>query len=271
MAAYFLDTSGLVKRYVAEIGTAWVTSIMAPAAGNLLHVSRLTGVEVVSALARRARARSLSAAHAAAAKARFQADFTTRFHIVGITVALVKQAMALAEAHGLRGYDAVQLAAALQAQGRYFAMLSGPLPDVIRRPLLIGPESMHPTRKHGWSNRGTDMLSGPAYPWPHDTSRTGPESMAPGEDDCVISLVAGKSSGQSLLLLTFIHPANITTPHANRTANRLVQRRSALRACPINSRRPLAFERAVAAAIAVGQSNFEARRSLIASPCLTRS
>jgi predicted nucleic acid-binding protein len=121
MAAYFLDTSGLVQRYVAEIGTAWVTSIMAPAAGNLLHVSRLTGVEVVSALARRARARSLSAAHAAAAKARFQADFTTRFHIVGITVALVKQAMALAEAHGLRGYDAVQLAAALQAQRRCFA------------------------------------------------------------------------------------------------------------------------------------------------------
>jgi hypothetical protein len=59
-------------------------------------------------------------------------------------------------------------------------MLSGPFPDVIRRPLLIVTESIHPTRKQGWSNRGADMLSGPTYPWPHDTSRTGPESTAPG-------------------------------------------------------------------------------------------
>jgi len=115
---YYFDTSGLVKRYVAEIGTAWVTGIAAPAAGNLLYVARLTGVEVVSAIARRARSGSLSAAHAAAALVRFHADFKSRFHITGITVALVKQAMRLAEAHLLRGYDAVQLAAALQVHKR---------------------------------------------------------------------------------------------------------------------------------------------------------
>ncbi len=122
MPAYYFDTSGLVKRYVAEIGTAWVTGIMAPAAGNLLHVARLTGVEVVSAIARRARGGSLSAAHAASALTRFRADFRTRFQIVGIRVALVKQAMRLAETHFLRGYDAVQLAAALQIHRRCLAL-----------------------------------------------------------------------------------------------------------------------------------------------------
>ncbi len=54
MAVYFLDTSALVKRYVAETGTVWVTSLMVPAAGNLLYLARLTAVEVVSALVRRA-------------------------------------------------------------------------------------------------------------------------------------------------------------------------------------------------------------------------
>ncbi len=108
MPAYYLDSSALVKRYVAEIGTAWVTGLMDPAAGNLLYIARLTGVEVVSALARRLRSGSLSAVHAAAALTLFRADFRTRFHIVAIRAGLVNQAMRLAERHFLRAYDAVQ-------------------------------------------------------------------------------------------------------------------------------------------------------------------
>jgi predicted nucleic acid-binding protein len=79
-------------------------------------------VEVVSAIARRARSGSLSVAHAATALTRFRADFRTRFHISGITVALVNQAMRLAESRFLRGYDAVQLSAALQIHRRYLAL-----------------------------------------------------------------------------------------------------------------------------------------------------
>jgi uncharacterized protein len=113
LPAYFFDSSALVKCYIAEIGTVWVTSLMDPAARNRLHVARVTAVEVVSAIARRARSGSLSAAHAAAALALFRVDFRTRFHIVGIRAALVNQAMRLTERHFLRAYDAVQLAAAL--------------------------------------------------------------------------------------------------------------------------------------------------------------
>lgn len=122
MASYFFDSSGVVKRYVAEIGTAWVSGIMRPCSRNLLHLARLTGVEVVSAIVRRTRSGSLSATHGATALARFRADFNTRFQIVGIMAALVKQAMTLAETHHLWGYDAVQLAAALQVHKRCRAL-----------------------------------------------------------------------------------------------------------------------------------------------------
>lgn len=118
MPAYYFDSSALVKRYVAEIGTAWIAGLMDPAAGNLLHVARLTGVEVVSALARRLRGGSLSPVHAAAALTLFRSDLRTRFLIVGIRTVLVNQAMRLAERHFLRAYDAVQLAAALQVHRR---------------------------------------------------------------------------------------------------------------------------------------------------------
>ena len=113
MAAHFFDSSGLVKGYVNETGSAWVAGILNPAAGNVIHVARITAVEVVSAIARRQRQGSLSAAAAAGMLADFRHDLATAFHVVEITPALVVHAMSLAEVHALRGYDAVQLAAAL--------------------------------------------------------------------------------------------------------------------------------------------------------------
>jgi predicted nucleic acid-binding protein len=37
MSAYYFDTSALVKRYVAEIGSGWVRSVMARRAGNMIY------------------------------------------------------------------------------------------------------------------------------------------------------------------------------------------------------------------------------------------
>ena len=36
ISPYFFDTSALVKRYAKEVGTAWVFSLVRPAAGNRL-------------------------------------------------------------------------------------------------------------------------------------------------------------------------------------------------------------------------------------------
>jgi uncharacterized protein len=49
MADYFFDTSALVKRHVAEVGTAWVKSLVRAKAGHTLYIARITAVEITSA------------------------------------------------------------------------------------------------------------------------------------------------------------------------------------------------------------------------------
>jgi predicted nucleic acid-binding protein len=115
MAAYFLDSSALVKRYASETGTAWVTSLINPAAGNLIYAARITGVESVAAVARKRKGNLLPPADAATAITTLRKEFAGMFLIVEVTPALLAAATDAAEKHALRGYDAVQLAAALEA------------------------------------------------------------------------------------------------------------------------------------------------------------
>lgn len=50
-----------------------------------------------------------------------RADFVSDYQVIEVTAALVAGAEALAEKRALRGYDAVQLAAALQVNAAYLA------------------------------------------------------------------------------------------------------------------------------------------------------
>lgn len=118
MPIFFFDSSGIVKRYVSELGTPWVLSLVAPAAGNRIYVARITGVEVVAAVARRQRSGSLTPGEAAIVLAQFHHDFATEYRVAAITSSLLFQTMTLAETHALRGYDAVQLSAALILNSR---------------------------------------------------------------------------------------------------------------------------------------------------------
>ena len=127
MAAYFLDSSALVKRYAAETGTAWVKGLIDPAAGNLVLVARITGVETVAALARKRKGNLLSPADAATALATLRKELAGLFLTVEVTAALLTSATDLAEKHALRGYDAVQLAAALEANGERQRLKLSPL------------------------------------------------------------------------------------------------------------------------------------------------
>jgi hypothetical protein len=51
MAAYFFDNSAVVKRYVHEMGTAWVLSVTAPTAAHFIYIAHITGVEGAPTLA----------------------------------------------------------------------------------------------------------------------------------------------------------------------------------------------------------------------------
>ncbi len=112
MPAYFFDSSALVKRYVAESGSVWVGQITAPPTGNRIYVASITAVEVVAAITRKKKGNHVSAADAANAIARFRHDLATDLRVFDLTPVVLDSAMALAEKHALRGYDAVQLAVA---------------------------------------------------------------------------------------------------------------------------------------------------------------
>ena len=118
MAFFLFDSSAVVKQYVAETGSAWEAGIIGAAPGHRIHIASITGVEVVSAITRRERAGSIPAADATTIRASFQADFAGFYFVIDLTLALIARAMSLAVTHALRGYDAVQLAVAVEVNTR---------------------------------------------------------------------------------------------------------------------------------------------------------
>jgi predicted nucleic acid-binding protein len=118
VAVYFCDSSAIVKCYVQEQGSAWMVALLDTAAVHHLYLARITGVEVIAAMHRRARRGDIAATDVAAALAQFRQDFAELYRLIEITPALVTRAMALVETYALRGYDAVQLAAAVEVHAR---------------------------------------------------------------------------------------------------------------------------------------------------------
>lgn len=115
MPAYFFDSSALVKRFAQEQGSAFVRSLLRPSAKNRLYAARISEVEVCAALTRRKRANTINAGHAARGLRRLRHDLPRRFTQVAIGEGIIVEASRLAETFALRGYDAVQLAAAMAA------------------------------------------------------------------------------------------------------------------------------------------------------------
>jgi predicted nucleic acid-binding protein len=114
MASLFCDASAIVKRYANELGSSWVVGETDPASGNTIFVARITEVEVVSGITRRVREGTLSSNDGSAGTIGLRADFVNQYRVIEITAALIDNAISLVQNHGLRGYDAVQLAAALE-------------------------------------------------------------------------------------------------------------------------------------------------------------
>ncbi len=121
MAAYFFDSSAIVKRYLVEVGTPWVTAIVDLAAGNRVYLARITFVEVISAITRKVRGSGLSSAGATKEISDFRQDFANEYFIIELNPTLIESAADLAESHALRAYDAVQLTAALTINAELIA------------------------------------------------------------------------------------------------------------------------------------------------------
>ena len=127
MAVFFFDTSAIVKRHVTEVGSAWVRSLTRAKAGHTLYIASITAVEVTSAITRRQRGGSLSPPQAAAMLGHFRRHLSQRYLVLELTPPLLADATLLARTHGLRAYDAVQLAAALEVNRIYQPAGLGPV------------------------------------------------------------------------------------------------------------------------------------------------
>ncbi|MEK6300256.1 MAG: type II toxin-antitoxin system VapC family toxin [Acidobacteriota bacterium] len=135
MAVYFFDTSALLKRYVEEPGSTWVRQVTDPKSGNKIYIATITAVEVISAIMKNVRTTSspLGLGDAQKAIAEFRNDFENQYAPFPVTDSLVQGAMGLPEKHKLRGYDAVQLSAALiiSAQSAQLGIPATGVPSIV--------------------------------------------------------------------------------------------------------------------------------------------
>ena len=127
MGAYFLDSSAVVKRYVRETGSDFVDELAASDNDNTIFLADIMRVEVAAAIARRLKGGSVAKQDARDALIAFDYDLASRYVPLEISPILLTDAMSLATKHALRGYDAVQLAAALKVNSD---LLSDRLPTL---------------------------------------------------------------------------------------------------------------------------------------------
>jgi hypothetical protein len=113
VTTYYADTSALVKRYVDEEGSAWLRATLDAQPPPSIVVVHLLLVEVTSALTRRMREGILTLPEYTQIQNAFRHDCLNDYEIVVAVGEIIDQANRLLEAHRLRAYDAVHLAAAV--------------------------------------------------------------------------------------------------------------------------------------------------------------
>jgi predicted nucleic acid-binding protein len=106
----YLDTSSLVKLYVAETESAEVKRIVE--AAEVSATSRVAYVEARAAFARKRREHSITPAGYRTIIQDFDRDWESYF-LVDVSTEIVKLAGSLTEKRALRGYDAIHLASAV--------------------------------------------------------------------------------------------------------------------------------------------------------------
>lgn len=116
MTAYFLDTSALAKRYIAETGSKWIQSLVKPSAQNQIVVSAIIRIEMVSLLGRRQREGTLTQAQFVTLRRNFLSHLRQRYLMIDIDEPLLARGAALSTQHMLRSLDAIQLASAVIAR-----------------------------------------------------------------------------------------------------------------------------------------------------------
>ena len=113
MTVYYADSSALVKRYVNEIGSAWVQAICEPAANHIIALAHIGLAEIAAALGVKYRQNVLTTVARDGLLRDLQRDGRDQYWLVDVDQNMVTDAIDLTRRQKLRGYDAIHLACAL--------------------------------------------------------------------------------------------------------------------------------------------------------------
>jgi hypothetical protein len=117
MTVYFMDSSALVKYYIREPGTRYITGIMQNPMDKAV-IAEITPVETISAVSRQKHDGHIPPRAARAIRLLLDRNVAREYAVIRLSPAIVARAKDLLEAHRLRAYDAVQLASAEDSQAR---------------------------------------------------------------------------------------------------------------------------------------------------------
>jgi len=118
MTQYYFDSSALVKYYLTETGSGWVSGLLDGRnfRGDWICqvvTTLLSNVEGICALERARRGGRLDTVALDSARRRLLLDLRSRYRVLGVNRAIVLRAVDLARDHPLRAYDAMHLATVL--------------------------------------------------------------------------------------------------------------------------------------------------------------
>jgi predicted nucleic acid-binding protein len=119
MGLIFVDSSALVKRYIAEQGSAWVRAWIEPQHGNTIIIAEVAIPEVISTLARLQRQSFLSSRAFPRFRARFELAVEQEYFVIPVAAPIIRAASELVVRHPLHTLDALHLAAALESSRRF--------------------------------------------------------------------------------------------------------------------------------------------------------
>lgn len=118
VAPLYLDTSALVKYYLAETGSRWLTARLDAQPQPVVITSLLTHIESACTLARRQREGLLTPDDRLRLLTAVDYDLKYRYQVTRVDRTVIDTARQLASRHPLRAYDAVHLATGWLANRR---------------------------------------------------------------------------------------------------------------------------------------------------------
>jgi len=113
---FFLDSNVIIKYYVEEPGSDWVR-LLVDEPDNLCLICEITVVEVAAALSQLRRSSHFGRNRMLTTFARFQEDIHTGLFLSrALGAEVLELAAEIALSHPIKGYDALQVAAAVTAE-----------------------------------------------------------------------------------------------------------------------------------------------------------